>query len=52
MLGGGVHLIDVMMRVTGERPECVATVGSRMATRDTGVRGDDLAAPTCASRAG
>ncbi len=43
MLGGGVHLIDVLMRVAGERPEWVEAAGSGLATRGTSFAGDDLA---------
>jgi predicted dehydrogenase len=43
MLGGGVHLVDVLMRVAGERPEWVEAAGSGLATRGTAFAGDDLA---------
>lgn len=43
MLGGGVHLVDVLMRVVGERPEWVEAAGSGLATRGTAFAGDDLA---------
>ena len=43
MLGGGVHLVDVLMRVVGERPEWVEAAGSGLATRGTAFAGDDVA---------
>lgn len=43
MLGGGVHLVDVLMRVVGERPDWVEASGSGLATRGTAFAGDDLA---------
>jgi predicted dehydrogenase len=43
MLGGGVHLIDVLMRVVDERPDWVEAAGSDLATRGTPFAGDDLA---------
>lgn len=43
MLGGGVHLVDVLMRVVGERPDWVEAAGSGLATRGTAFAGDDLA---------
>jgi predicted dehydrogenase len=46
LLGGGIHLIDLMMWTTGQRPESVSTVGARIATRGTGVGSDDFAAAT------
>lgn len=42
MLGGGVHLVDVLMRVSGERPEWVEAAGSDLATRESPFAGDDL----------
>lgn len=46
MEGGGVHLIDLMLWLTGERPARVATVGNRIATRGTKFRYDDFMAST------
>lgn len=34
VLGGGVHLIDLMLWLTGQRPERVFAWGSRICTRD------------------
>jgi len=44
MEGGGVHLIDLMLWLTGERPARVATVGNRIATRGSKFRYDDFMA--------
>lgn len=46
MEGGGVHLIDLMLWLTGERPARVATVGNRIATEGTDFRYDDFMAAT------
>jgi len=46
MEGGGVHLIDLMLWLTGERPSFVWATGNRICTRDTGFRYDDYAAAT------
>jgi predicted dehydrogenase len=46
MQGGGVHLVDLMMWLTGQRPTAVAAVGNRIATRGTGFRYDDFVAAT------
>jgi len=46
MEGGGVHLIDLMLWLTGERPARVATVGNRIASRGTKFRYDDFMAAT------
>lgn len=35
MLGGGVHLIDLMVWLTGQRPSSVYASGNRICTRDT-----------------
>lgn len=43
MLGGGIHLIDVLMCVGGERPDWVEAAGSGVATRGTSFAGDDFA---------
>ena len=44
--GGGVHLLDLMMWLLGERPARVAAVGNRIVTRDTGFRYPDFVAAT------
>jgi predicted dehydrogenase len=46
MEGGGVHLIDLMLWLTGERPSFVWATGNRVCTRDTSFRYDDYAAAT------
>ena len=46
MLGGGVHLVDLMLWITGERPVSVSTVGNRISTAGTGFRYLDFAAAT------
>jgi predicted dehydrogenase len=44
MLGGGVHLVDLMLWITQERPTRVAAVGNRISTSDTPFRYDDFVA--------
>jgi predicted dehydrogenase len=46
MEGGGVHLIDLMLWLTGERPSFVWATGNRICTRDTQFRYDDYVAAT------
>lgn len=46
MLGGGIHLVDLMLWVTGERPTHVAATGTNVATRGTPFRYDDMVAAT------
>ncbi len=46
MEGGGVHLIDLLLTLAGERPASVATVGNRIATEGTSFRYDDFMAAT------
>lgn len=46
MLGGGIHMIDLLLWLTGQRPERVQAAGSRLATRDTAFRYDDFTAAT------
>jgi predicted dehydrogenase len=46
MLGGGVHMIDLMLWLTGQRPLSVQAVGNRICTRNTGYRYNDFAAAT------
>ena len=46
LLGGGVHLVDLMIWLVGERPVAVSAGGNAIATRDTGFRYDDFAAAT------
>ena len=44
--GGGIHLIDLLLWLTGERPARAATVGNRIATMGTGFRYADFQATT------
>ncbi len=44
--GGGVHVIDLMLWLTGQRPASVTAVGSRVASAGTKFRYDDFAAAT------
>jgi predicted dehydrogenase len=46
LLGGGVHLVDLMVWLTGERPVEVSAVGNAIVTRGTAFRYDDFAAAT------
>lgn len=46
MLGGGIHMIDLMLWLTGERPLSVHAVGNRICTRGTEFRYDDFTAAT------
>jgi predicted dehydrogenase len=42
MLGGGVHLVDLILWITGERPVEVTAVRSGLASRGTAFSGHDL----------
>ncbi|MGJ4932266.1 Gfo/Idh/MocA family protein [Bradyrhizobium sp. HKCCYLS2038] len=46
MLGGGIHMIDLMLWLTRQRPISVHAVGTRISTRGTGFRSDDYTAAT------
>jgi predicted dehydrogenase len=46
MQGGGVHLVDLMLWLTGQRPAAVATVGNRICTSGTVFRYMDHMAAT------
>ncbi|MGE3577089.1 MAG: Gfo/Idh/MocA family protein [Vicinamibacterales bacterium] len=46
MQGGGIHLIDLMLWLTGERPTAVTAHGNRIATRTTAFSQDDFVAAT------
>ena len=46
MLGGGVHMIDLMLWLTGERPSEVRCVGNRICTEGTSFGEDDFQAAT------
>ena len=46
MLGGGIHMIDLMLWLTGQRPVSVRAVGNRISTRGTDFSHDDFRAAT------
>jgi predicted dehydrogenase len=46
MEGGGVHLVDLMLWLTGERPVAVTASGNRICTGATAFRYNDFAAAT------
>jgi predicted dehydrogenase len=52
MLGGGIHMIDLMLWLTGQRPLSVQAVGNRICTRDTGFQCDDFTAATMTFESG
>ena len=41
ILGGGVHMVDLLLWLTGDRVEEVAAFGTGLATKDTAYQGDD-----------
>ncbi len=43
MAGGGVHLVDLMLRLLGERPNTVTCVGNKIITQNTPFQYDDFA---------
>lgn len=47
MAGGGVHMIDLALWITGERPESVFARGNHICTLDTDFRYDDFVAASC-----
>lgn len=42
--GGAIHMIDLLLWLTGERPQRVTATGSRLSTEGTGFRFNDLVA--------
>jgi predicted dehydrogenase len=42
MLGGGIHLLDLVLWMTGQRPVEVMAYGSGLASRNTSFQGNDL----------
>ena len=44
--GGGIHLLDLMMWLTGQRPVSVTAAGNRIATEGTAFRHNDFASAT------
>lgn len=52
MEGGGVHLVDLLLWLTGERPVAVTAVGNRICTNATAFRYNDFVAATFAFESG
>ncbi len=50
--GGGIHLIDLMAMICGEKPDSVVCQGNRIATADSAFRYDDYMAATFAFPSG
>jgi len=46
MQGGGVHLVDLMLWLTGQRPRSVTAVGNRICTEGTAFRYHDYVSAT------
>ena len=46
MQGGGIHLIDLLLWLTGQRPQSVTALGNRISSRGTGFRYHDFCAAT------
>lgn len=46
LLGGGIHLVDLMLWLTGERPRSVVAAGNRIATEGTAFEYDDYVSAT------
>lgn len=46
MAGGGIHLVDLMLGMCGERPSRATTVGANIATRGTAFRYADFMSTT------
>ena len=46
MEGGSVHLVDLLLWLTGERPSKVSAIGNRMCTEKTSFRYQDFVAAT------
>ena len=46
MLGGGVHMVDLMLWLSGERPRSVTCAGNRICTEGSGFAADDFQAAT------
>lgn len=44
--GGGIHLIDLMLMLAGERPNSVGCIGNRIAAAGTAFKYDDFMAAT------
>ena len=46
MQGGGIHLIDLLLWITRQRPQSVTALGNRVCSRDSGFRYNDFCAAT------
>jgi len=46
MLGGGIHLVDLLMWTSGQRPSRVTAVGGRIVTRGSAFQYDDFRSAT------
>jgi predicted dehydrogenase len=46
MLGGGIHLIDLLVWLTGNRPATVSAIGNRICTENTEFHHNDYVAAT------
>ena len=46
MLGGGIHLVDLMLWLTGQRPARVTAVGNKICTQETPFRYPDFVSAT------
>lgn len=46
MLGGGIHVIDLMLWLTGQRPTSVTAFSNRIVTRETQFQSDDFSSAT------
>lgn len=44
MQGGGIHLVDLLLWLTGQRPESVSTHGNRLCTAKTSFKYNDFSA--------
>jgi predicted dehydrogenase len=44
--GGGIHLVDLMLWLTGQKPDRVSAAGNRIASRDTAFKYRDFMAAT------
>lgn len=52
ILGGAIHMIDLMLWLTGERPSRVSASGNRISTAETDFRYDDYRAATLECESG
>lgn len=50
--GGGIHMIDLMLWLTGERPQSVVSMGNRISTEGTKFRYNDFVASTLQMESG